>query len=110
MGGSSGPAFAGGDFLVQYAGMNMGGSSGSTSGTFCWKPLASTAGCPQRSLRMNVMGLGAIIDIGAKTVTSGINDFTFSGGTCQFVIAAQFNLANVIFHIHIDQLLAACQP
>ena len=67
MGGSSGPAFAGGDFLVQYAGMNMGGSSGSTSGTFCWKPLASTAGCPQRSLRMNVMGLGAIIDIGAKT-------------------------------------------
>ena len=55
-----------------------------------------------RRLRMDVMGLGAIIDIGAKTVTSGINGFTFSGGTYQSEIAAQFNLANVIFHNHMN--------
>ena len=51
---------------------------------------------------MNVMNLGAIIDIGAKTVSSGINGFTFSGGTFQSEIAAQFNLANVIFHNHMN--------
>ena len=37
MGGSSGPASAGGDYMVQYAGMDMGGSSGSASETIRWK-------------------------------------------------------------------------
>ena len=47
---------------------------------------------------MNVMNLGAIIDIGAKTVTSDINGLAFSGGTYLSDIAAQFNLAYVIYH------------
>ena len=113
MGGS-----AGGDYMEQYAGMDMGGSSGSASETIRWKlsrfygwlPTAQliwwelyfvSSGCLRpalnihpgdcvpwllhRRLRMNVMGLGAIIDIGAKTVTSGIIGFTFSGGTYQSV-------------------------
>ena len=33
MGGSSGPASAGGDYMEQHAGMDMGGSSGSASET-----------------------------------------------------------------------------
>ena len=37
MGGSSGPASAGGDYMEQYAGMDMGGSSGSASETNRWK-------------------------------------------------------------------------
>ena len=38
MGGSSGPASAGGDYMEQYAGMDMGGSSGSASETNRRKP------------------------------------------------------------------------
>ena len=34
-----------------------------------------------------------LIDIGALTVISGINGFTYSGGIHQFELAAQFNLA-----------------
>ena len=37
MGGSSGPASAGGDYMEQYAGKDMGGSSGSASETNRWK-------------------------------------------------------------------------
>ena len=54
--GSPGPASAGDDYMVQNAGMDMGGSSGTASETFLWNGY----GCPLRSsFGMNVMGFGA---------------------------------------------------
>ena len=72
MGGSSGPASAGGDYMEQYAGKDMGGSSGSASETnrsklfsphgwlpnaqlFCWELYPVSSGCPRSATRVQFL-------------------------------------------------------